>query len=116
MNWRRKYKMNALRECYQPSEVLSKYFAAGHIGVDKFQSYLLVIRYGMTDIKGLLLSAKKKDCVKHVLALVEESFVAVKNNPLKFKRSADAISQTVVILDMEGFSMNHVTYKPGRPK
>lgn len=113
MNWRRKYKIDSLRECYQSPEVLTKYFAAGHIGVDKFHSYLMVMRYGLTDVKGILLSAKKKDCVMHVLTLVENYFSVVKNDPVKFKRSADAISQTTVILDLEGFSMNHITYKPG---
>lgn len=112
MNWRRKYKIDSLRECYQSPEVLTKYFAAGHIGVDKFHSYLMVMRYGLTDVKGILLSAKKKDCVMHVLTLVENYFSVVKNDPVKFKRSADAISQTTVILDLEGFSMNHITYKP----
>ena len=67
----------------------------------------------MTDLKGLLLSSKKKDCVLHVLQVVEKNFLMVRNDPIKYKRSPDAIAQTSVVLDLEGFSMNHITYKPG---
>jgi hypothetical protein len=37
----------------------------------------------------------------------------VRNDPSKYKRSPDAIAQTCAIIDLEGFSMSHVTYKPG---
>jgi len=64
-------------------------------------------------MKGLLHSSKKKDCILHVLQVVEKIFLMVRKDPMKYKRSHDAIAQTTVILDLEGFSMNHITYKPG---
>ena len=67
----------------------------------------------MIDIKGLLLSSKKKYCIMHILQVIENNFLNVRNDPKKYRLSPDAIAQTSVILDLEGFSMNHITYKPG---
>ncbi len=113
MDWRRKNKIDLLKDSYQSPEVLTKYFSSGHLGVDKFKSYLLLFRYGITDMKGILHSSKKKDVVLHVTQVLEKNFLMVRNDPLKYKRSPDAISQTCVIADLEGFSMSHVAYKPG---
>ena len=35
IEWRRKYKIDALREDFKQPEVLSKYFPAGFVGRDK---------------------------------------------------------------------------------
>jgi hypothetical protein len=67
----------------------------------------------MIDIKGVLLSSKKKDYVMHVVQIVEKTLAMFRKDPMKYKRSPDAISQASVIVDLEGFSMNHVTFKPG---
>ena len=113
VEWRRKYKIDAMIKDYKAPDVLTKYFSAGHIGVDKHSSYLMVVRYGATDLKGILQSVKKKDYVMYVIELVERSITMVRNNQAKYKRSPDAINQACVIFDMAGFSMRHVTYKPG---
>lgn len=113
MDWRRKNKIDLLLDGYQSPEVLTKYFAAGNLGVDKLKSNLLLIRYGMIDIKGVLLSSKKKEYVTHVVQIVEKTLAMVRKDPMKYKRSPDAISQASVIVDLEGLSMNHVAYKPG---
>lgn len=113
MEWRRKYKVDAVLQDYEMPEVLTKYFAAGYIGVDKLNSYTVVVRYGLMDLKGILLSAKKRDYLTYVIEIVERSFQRVRNDPKKFKRSPDAIAQSTVIFDMAGFSMRHITYKPG---
>jgi hypothetical protein len=49
----------------------------------------------------------------HVIEVVEKTFLTVRNNPKKFKKSPDSIAQSTVIFDMAGFSMRHVTFKPG---
>lgn len=113
MEWRRKYKIETLEEDYKTPEVLTKYYSAGHVGVDKLSSYLMVVRYGATDLKGILQSVKKKDYVMHVIELVERGIRTVRNNQAKYKRRPDAINQACVIMDMAGFSMRHITYKPG---
>ncbi|XP_046633881.1 SEC14-like protein 2 [Daphnia pulicaria] len=112
MEWRRKYKIETLEEDYKTPEVLTKYYSAGHVGVDKLSSYLMVVRYGATDLKGILQSVKKKDYVMHVIELVERGIRTVRNNQAKYKRRPDAINQACVIMDMAGFSMRHITYKP----
>lgn len=48
-----------------------------------------------------------------VIHLVESSIWLVKSNPEKYKRSSDAIVQSTIIFDMEGFSMQHITNKQG---
>jgi hypothetical protein len=67
----------------------------------------------MSDMKGILHSSKKKDCVLHITQVLEKNFLTVRKDPSKYKRSPDAIAQTCAIIDLEGFSMSHVTYKPG---
>ncbi len=64
-------------------------------------------------MKGILQSVKKKDYLMQVVYLVETSISRVRNDPNKFKRSADAVTQSTMIFDMDGFSMRHITYKPG---
>ena len=72
-----------------------------------------VVRYGMSDLKGILRSAKKKDYVMYVVYLVESSIAKVNSDLQKYKRSPDAIVQSTIIFDMEGFSMQHITNKQG---
>jgi hypothetical protein len=64
-------------------------------------------------MKGILHSSKKKDCVLHITQVLEKNFLTVRKDPSKYKRSPDAIAQQCVIADLEGFSMRHITYKPG---
>lgn len=64
-------------------------------------------------MKGILRSTKKRDYVMKVIHLVESSIWLVKSNPEKYKRSSDAIVQSTIIFDMEGFSMQHITNKQG---
>jgi metal transporter CNNM len=52
MEWRRKYKVDTVLQDYKSPEVLTKYFASGYTGVDKLNSYTVVVRYGMMDLKG----------------------------------------------------------------
>nr|CAH0109544.1 unnamed protein product [Daphnia galeata] len=92
MEWRRKYKVDTVLQDYKSPEVLTKYFASGYTGI--------------------LLSAKKRDYLMHVIEVVEKTFLTVRNNPKKFKKSSDSIAQSTVIFDMAGFSMRHVTFKP----
>ena len=73
-----------------------------------------VVRYGMSDLKGILRSAKKKDYVMYVVYLVESSIARVNSDLKKYKRSPDAIVQSTIIFDMEGFSMQHITNKQGK--
>ena len=56
MEWRRKYKVDTVLQDYKSPEVLTKYFASGYTGVDKLNSYTVVVRYGMMDLKGIQLN------------------------------------------------------------
>ena len=111
---RRYYKINPVSENYVAPEVLAKYFPCGSIGVDKYQNCLALLRFGQIDVKGLLLSEKPKVCLTFWCETLEKFYSAVRNEPMKYKRSPTAISQTTVIMDLNGFSMRHVTYKPGK--
>jgi metal transporter CNNM len=113
MEWRHQHKINTLLDDFIPPEVLAKYFSAGYTGVDKLKSSLLITRFGAMDLKGMLLSAKKRDYLMTVVEVVERGIRAAQNNPTKFKRSPDSIFQMTVIFDMAGFSMRHITFKPG---
>jgi len=94
-------------------EVLAKYCPFGHLGRDKYNNYLLLIRFGLIDVKGLLLSEKPRVCLTFFCETIEKVYFLAKNSPNKYKRSPTAISQSTVIMDMDGFSMRHITYKPG---
>uniref|UniRef100_A0A0P5M7D1 Cral/trio domain-containing protein n=1 Tax=Daphnia magna TaxID=35525 RepID=A0A0P5M7D1_9CRUS len=111
LEWRRQYKIDRILEDFKPPEVLTKYFSAGFVGRDITQSPLWIVRYGMSDVKGILRSVKKKDYVMYVVYLVECSIARVNADLKKFKRSPTAIVQSTIIFDMEGFSMSHITTK-----
>nr|CAH0109547.1 unnamed protein product [Daphnia galeata] len=113
LEWRRQHRIDHIREEFKPPEVLSKYFSAGFVGRDNVHNPLWVVRYGMSDLKGILRSAKKKDYVMYVVYLVESSIAKVNSDLQKYKRSPDAIVQSTIIFDMEGFSMQHITNKQG---
>jgi metal transporter CNNM len=77
-----------------------------------------VVRYGREDFRGLLYSVRKRDYLRHVISLVETSIWLGKNygtaelseySPPK----PDSLVQSTIIFDMEGFSIRHITYKPG---
>lgn len=115
--------------------MLRNYFPAGMVGRDKllnprkilannrieliefkrncYYISVWVVRYGKADLKGILRSVKKKDYITHVVNLVESGMNIVYNNPEQYKRSPDALVQSCIIFDMDGFSMGHITYKPG---
>jgi hypothetical protein len=65
-------------------------------------------------MKGILRSTKKRDYVMKVIHLVESSIWLVKSDPETYRRSPDAIVQSTIIFDMEGFTMQHITNKQGR--
>ena len=74
-----------------------------------------LVRYGTIDIRGILHAIKKKDYITHVINLVETSMSMVLKNPTRYRRSPDALVQSTIVFDMEGFSIRHITYKPGKP-
>jgi hypothetical protein len=98
---------------YVAPEVLAKYFPVGHIGVDRSNNYLMLFRFGLMDPKGLLLSEKQRVGLTDLCEKMEKVFDAARNEPVKYKRSPTATSQTTLIMDMDGLSMRHITYKPG---
>lgn len=112
LEWRRKHRINTILEDFESPEVLKKYYPAGCVGRDKLFGPVYVVRYGMADLKGILLSVKKKEYLNHVICVVEESIKIVKVQPQRFRRSPDALVQSTIIFDLEGFSMRHITYKP----
>uniref|UniRef100_A0A0P6EZV9 Cral/trio domain-containing protein n=2 Tax=Daphnia magna TaxID=35525 RepID=A0A0P6EZV9_9CRUS len=112
LEWRQKNRIAAMKDDSESPEVMIKYFAVGHTGADKYKSYTLIVRYGAMDLKGLLLSLKKKDYLMYVIRNFEKSILEIKNNPERYTPSPTSIGQCTLILDMAGFSMRHITYKP----
>ncbi|XP_046460721.1 SEC14-like protein 2 [Daphnia pulex] len=109
---RRFYQINPCPENYVAPEVLAKYFPGGQLGVDKYNNYLMLIRFGLIDVKGLLLSEKPRVCLTYMCEDLEKVYFMAKKDPKKYKSSPTAIAQSTVIMDMDGFSMRHITYKP----
>ena len=60
---RRFYQINPESHNYVAPQVLAKYVPIGHLGVDKHNNYVVLIRFGMADAKGILLSEKQKVCL-----------------------------------------------------
>jgi len=80
-----------------------------------------VVRYGREDFRGLLYSVKKRDYLRHVISLVETSIWLGKNYGSKelseySPPKPNSLVQSTIIFDMEGFSIRHITYKPGEYK
>lgn len=104
MEWRHQYKINTTLDDYVPPEVFAKYFSAGYTVAGKQHSKLMIARFGAMDLRGMLLSAKKRDYSMTVIHLVERDITDARKNPTKFKKSPDSIFQMTVIFDMAGFS------------
>jgi len=112
LEWRRHYNIDTLLEDYESPEVFKKYFSADFVGYDKFNNPVWVARFGRIDLKGLLLSAKKKDFLYHVFSLVETSIKKSKEYQEKYNSSPSVITQSTIIFDVEHLSMRQITYKP----
>lgn len=72
-----------------------------------------VVRYGRTDLKGVMMSVKKKEYFYFVVQLVEKSVSLSTTQPECYSRGPNTLSQSTIIFDMDEFSMRHITYKPG---
>lgn len=46
--------------------------------------------------------------------MMEEIISKVRKNPTNYKRAPDSIVRVTLIVDLEGFSLADITYKPGR--
>jgi len=110
--WREKFKVNSLLD-YDAPEVLEKYCSVGRVGLDKFNYPFWVVRYGRTDMKGLMLSTRKPDYVNYIFSLVEKDMKYVRTHPEEHNNlSPTEVFQSTMILDLEEFGMQHITHKP----
>jgi hypothetical protein len=62
-------------------------------------------------MKGILRSAKKMDFIMYYVYLVEGLIAKFAADPKKYNRVPDALVQSIIIFDLEGLSMQHVTNK-----
>lgn len=67
----------------------------------------------MTDIRGILRSATKKDFITYIMTIMEGCFYKVYAEPGKYQRHPGAMVQGTMIFDLDHFSIQHVTCKPG---
>ena len=133
IDWRRKNRIDTILKEFKSPDVLLKYFSAGQVGQDKRLNprkqfalnygifipikYLLllvwILRFGLTDIRGIFCSAKKKEFIMHIITLFETCIRKVYAEPYKYQRNPGAMVQATIIFDMKGFSMQHISCKPG---
>ncbi|XP_046460752.1 SEC14-like protein 2 isoform X2 [Daphnia pulex] len=112
LEWRSQFKIDSvLNDDYKPPEVLTNYLSAGIVGQDKLLNPVWIVRYGKTDMKGILRSAKKMDFIMYYVYLVEGLIAKFAADPKKYNRVPDALVQSIIIFDLEGLSMQHVTNK-----
>ncbi|XP_057372015.1 SEC14-like protein 2 [Daphnia carinata] len=112
LEWRQTNRVDEMIDESELPEVMRKYFAVGHTGVDKYKSYTVTVRYGAMDMKGILLSVKKKNYFMYLTQKLETSIREAKTNPERYTLSPTTIYQVTIILDLAGFSMRHITFKP----
>jgi len=110
--WRKLYKVDDLLKDFKPPQVFNEYFSTSFFGYDKFHHPLWVVRFGSIDVKGLLLSAKKKDFLNYIFCFVESSVRYSREYQEKHNLPASFMSQSTLIFDLEGLSMRTLTYRP----
>ncbi len=64
------------------------------------------------DMKGLLMSVKKKDYYNFVFVKVTKGMMQMAEDRVRLKLGDSMMMQMTVIFDMHDFSMKHVTHKP----
>jgi len=111
VDWRKKNNVNSLLD-YKPPEVLEKYLPTGRVGLDKSNYPVWVVRYGRTDMKGLLLSTKKKDYINYTISLMEKDINYIRTYPERHNLSPTEVFKSTMILDMTDFGIQHITHKP----
>ena len=72
-----------------------------------------LIRYGQTDLSGLLNSATKTEYLKHIIFLFESSIKTGNDRFAQLNIDKSKIQQMTIIFDMEGLSFRQLSNKQG---
>jgi len=113
LEWRKLYRIDTLLEDFHPPEVFNAYFSTTFFGYDKLHHPLWVVRFGSVDVKGILLSAKKKDFLNYIFCFVERSVEYSRERQQRRHLPASFMAQSTLIFDLENLSMRTLTYRPG---
>jgi hypothetical protein len=108
LQWRKKYGTDKLLEWKIP-EVLTKYSPGNYFGHDKKGFPIWYELLGRYDMKGLMLSATKKDIVKYRIAMIEHLLANI--FPKCSKEAGKRIDKCDFIVDMDGVGLKHL-WKP----
>lgn len=109
LEWRKKHKIDELVDIWTPPEVLTKYLPHGMIGNDKEGSPILIFPLKDCDVRGILQSVSKEDFMYYIWYVVEKSKRDMRRLSKQFGHN---VSQHNVIIDVEGFDMKSMLWKP----
>nr|CAH0109449.1 unnamed protein product [Daphnia galeata] len=98
LEWRRVNGVDNIFQTYTPSEVIRKYDSGGQIGVDKF------------GCPGIMRSITQKEFTKFTFWTLENY---VRATQVETERTGKVVTQSTYIFDYEGFSLSHMSSKPG---
>ncbi|XP_057372734.1 SEC14-like protein 2 isoform X2 [Daphnia carinata] len=109
LEWRRTSRADVILESYTPCEVLEQHFSMGHVGLDTFGCPVFICALGKMDLKGLLASMTKKEYYNFLTWMLETFVVVIaqENN-----RTGCRTRKQTFIIDLDQFSMRHLTSKP----
>ena len=108
IKWRKENNVNKIFEWDAP-EVLKKYYPVSLIGHDKKGRPIWIIIQAGEDIRGILHSVSKHDYVKYTILILEKMRTELLKQSVKYSYP---ITQQIVIMDLEGFSLSDFIWKP----
>lgn len=108
MSYRKAWQLDQLVNVQMP-EVCRKYYAYGYPGKDREGYPVLLSLFGLLDVEGLMKSVSSVDYIKTSLKHVEEGLKLAEQAA---KEKGDPYGQMMMVVDLEGLSTSHYSYKP----
>ena len=88
--------------------MLRLYYPGGVIGFSKADHPVLIVPFGRCDIKGVIEGGGKENFIKYTYQILEQAMFKMQSKSLA---TGKEVTQMIVIFDMAGLSLKHLTYK-----
>lgn len=109
LSWRGQNEVDAIARSWQPTPILSTYFAAGWSGTDRDGRPLLLVRLGQFDVPGLFQCVPAPEMLKQLIWLNEIGLQ-------KCQEATETLGRPIMgctcVCDLDGVSLRHL-WTPG---
>ncbi|XP_064461183.1 SEC14-like protein 2 [Ornithodoros turicata] len=106
--WREHYDTDNILDGPESPLVLRKYYPGGLIGPDRDGCPVWIIPFGISDLKGILMSVTRGEMMKHVIRSFEVGETYMKKQSKLLGRT---IETQIFVFDFDGFSLRSIASK-----